>query len=291
MGLTKAEGFDFTLNYLEKGGRYAAVLKQYAEAGVTPISTPDEDVTSVIGRIVERRNNHDVLHHVNFIEMSGSELVHGIVGGETPPSVAGVRGGSKELLSNSNKKVFFILIDPTVENMKFTHFQKIYDGGGCVIGIQPEKVYVNQRTCLSKFLDWLDAESNKGLMKNVAAIHFIVTKADTMGETKEERNKKAYELLWDMYPELVQKLVALSRKAGINRTTGSEPRIFTFSLGKFYLGDLFEYDSKDSLYLVDALRHMTQGTREPSFLRKTLGLGSAVVKPLPGDYGMKIGGA
>lgn len=288
MGLTKAENYGFTINHIEQGGPYAVSLRHYAEAGVMPICTPGKYVTSINGRIVEKRDNHDVMHHVNFVEMSGDEFVHGIIGGETPPSVAEMRGGAKELLSNTNKKVFFIVVDPTMENMEYTHYQDVYNEDGCIIGIESKKVYVNQRTYLSKFLDWLDAESNKGLMKNVEAIHFIVTKADTMGETKEERNKKAHELLWDMYPELVQKLVSLCKKARLNRTTDGKPCIFTFSLGKFYLGNTFEYDSKDSLYLVDALRHMTQGTKETA-LRGMLGLGPAVVKPLSGDYGLKIG--
>ena len=184
MGLMKAEGYGFTNNYIEQGGPYAASLRLYAEASVMPTCTPRKYVTSINGRIIEKRNSHNVEHRVNFMEMSGDEFVHGIVGGETPPSVAGIRGGSKELLFNTNKKVFFILVDPTIENMEFTRYQDIYDGDGCIIGIQPEKVYINQRACLSKFLDWLDAESNKGFMKNVEAIHFLVTKAagceDTM---------------------------------------------------------------------------------------------------------------
>lgn len=287
MGLMKAEGYGFTNNYIEQGGPYAASLRQYAEAGVMPTCTPGKYVTSINGRIIEKRNSHNVEHRVNFMEMSGDEFIHGIVGGETPPSAAGIRGWSKELLSNTNKKVFFILVDPTIGNMDYTRYQDIYDGDGCIIGIQPEKVYINQRACLSKFLDWLGAESNKGLMKNVEAIHFLVTKADTMGKTEEERNEKAYELLWDMYPELVQKLVLLCGKARLNLTTDGKPRVFTFSLGKFYLGNVFEYDSRDSLYLIDVLRHMTQGIIETA-LRGILRLGPAVVKPLPGDFGVKL---
>ena len=290
MGLMRAENYDFTINYLERGGQYAASLRQYAEAGVMPRCTPGKYGTSINGRIVEKRKNQDVMHHVNFVEMSGDEFVHGIVGivgGETPSSVAGIRGGSKALLSNSNKKVIFILVDPTIENVGYTHYQDIYDRGGHIIDMQPENVYINQRACLSKFLDWLDAEANKCLLKNVEAIHFIVTKADTLGETKEERNKKAYELLQDRYPALVQKLVSLCKKARLNRTTDGTPCIFTFSLGKFYLGNTFEYDSKDSLYLIDALRHMTQGTKETA-LRNMLGLRPAIIKSLSGDYGVKL---
>ena len=42
-------------------------------------------------------------------------------------------------------------------------------------------------------------------------------------------------------------------------------KLYTFSLGKFYVGGLYEYDCTDSDRLVTAITNSTIGTKEKTF--------------------------
>lgn len=290
MGIIGANGYGYSINFREKGGPEAMALKQYLWAGVGPKATPGKYVNTINASIGEKIDDEGgfVNHNVNFVRMSGEEFVHKIANNDDTVCLKDMGDGIKELLRNSNRKVFFIVIDPTTEILRFDYFREVLDDNGNVTGIEPIAEYIYQQSCISKFVSLFECEENKAFMKQVDAIHFIVTKADTLGKTQEERSLKAHALLINHYCGAVYTLIHYCRRMKrINRTTDFQPRIFTFSLGKFYY-DGYEYDSKDSLYLIDALRHMTQGTKESKGLRKMFGHATAVVQPRPGDYGVKI---
>ena len=291
MGIIGADGYGYSINFAAKGGPEALALRRYLCAGALPNSTPGKYVTTYNASIVEKRDKEGgfVDHHVNFVRMSGEEFAEKIANNDETVSLNDMGDGAKNLLRNSNRKVFFIVIDPIYDVIKYYYHKAVYDNIGNLMGVEPVTAYIDQEESFNKFVSMFELEENKEFMKQVDAIHFIVTKADTLGDTQEERNRKAHKLLMEKYPGVVYKLVSfLRRNRRINCTTDYQPRIFTFSLGKFYLNGEYDYDSKDSLYLVYALRHMTQGTKESTGMRKLLGKASSVVQPRPGDYGMKI---
>jgi len=290
MGIIGADGYGYSINFREKGGPEAMALKRYLWEGVGPKATPGKYVNTINASIVEKLDDKGgfVDHHVNFVRMSGEEFAYKIANNDDTVCLRDMGDGINVLLRNSNRKVFFIVIDPTIEILRFDYFREVLDENGNVTDVEPIAEYICQQSCISKFVSLFECEENKAFMRQVDAIHFIITKADTLGKTQEERNNKAHDLLMDKYRGAVYSLIHYCRRTKrINRTTGFQPRIFTFSLGKFYL-DGYEYDSKDSLYLIDALRHMTQGTKESKGLRKMFGHATAVVQPSPGDYGVKI---
>lgn len=97
----------------------------------------------------------------------------------------------------------------------------------------------------------------------VDSIHFIVTKSDTLGDMRSDRNVKAGELLRANYAAAVGQLkdyIRLTQR--INRSTGFGVNAFTFSLGRFYLGDIFEIDVADTRNLIETIRNVTFGHRE-----------------------------
>lgn len=291
MGIIGADGYGYSINFAEKGGPEALALRKYLSAGAVPRATPYKYVTTYNVSIVEKRDDEGgfVDHHVNFVRMSGEEFVHKIANNDEAVSLNDMGDGVRCLLRNNNRKVFFIVIDPTIDIIRFDYYKEIFDDNGSIVDVKPYIEYVDQFACLSKFVSLFELEENKEFMKKVDAIHFIVTKADLLGGAQEERNHKAYELLLKKYRGTVVKLIEyLRRTKRINSTTDYQPRIFTFSLGKFYLDGEYDYDSKDSLYLIDALRHMTQGTKEPTGMRKLLGKASSVVQPRLGDYGIQF---
>ena len=286
MGLVNAVESGLMINVRRNGGQYADTLRQYAEMGVPFQCTPDKFIMTMTGEIIENRHNRELRHKVNFVEMSGQGLVHSIVNDDRP-EMAEVGAVANNLLRNANRKVLFILVDPTTDSLTYYYPTKFYDQDGNVIDERYSKKDISQQEFLWWFVNRLALNENKDLMKKVDAIHFIVTKADSLGRTQQERNKKASDLLWDKYSSVVKNLCDLCHKAKINSTTDGKPCVFTYSIGRFYLGNLFEYDSADSKYLIEALCHLTRGTRE-SGLRKLLGMPPATVNPVPGNSGVKI---
>ena len=270
MGLTGAAGNGYTINFREKGGPYASALQQYVQAGITPESTPGKYVTTIKSMIEEKREGKNTVvlnHHINFVEMSGEEFAHKIANNENDSiRFADMGDGTNQLLRNSNRKVFFIVIDPTVENIKFTFKKYEKDENGNVIGIRPVTEYINQLACISKFVALFEADENKEFMKKVDAIHFIVTKADTFGDDDENRKQKARDLMIDKYKQPVLNLIGYCRRTKrVNYATNFCPMVYPFSLGRFFVGGTFNYINKSTLKIINVIRYNTPAKKEESF--------------------------
>ncbi len=270
-GLVGADGcHELSFDYNQQAGLYAKLLKQYVEKGVIP----PYDVPSVLtfrGKVEEKTTQNRIIdHNFNIILPDGSQF-------ETFCNKENVDARTTRLsewFCNQNRKIFFLIVDPTIPfisegNLEYSSYQR-------------------QEKILSMFVNLFEAGENKELMKRVDAIHFIVTKADTLADTQEERSRQAHTLLTERYSSVVHRLVHYCKQTKrINHTTDYRPRIYTYSLGKFYLKDAFEYDSKDSLYLIKALCHMTYGRKEPTSMNKIF-KPMAVVRPKHCDYGFEI---
>ena len=122
---------------------------------------------------------------------------------------------------------------------------------------------ISQLDILNKFVSLFDMDENQDIMDRVDAIHFVVTKADTLGDGRQERVDKAYELLTSTYAGPVGMLKAYCTKSKrINYSSHYSPLVFTFSLGKFYLGDVFTFDKTETLEIIDIIRKVTSGERQ-----------------------------
>ena len=176
--------------------------------------------------------------------------------------------GATNLLANDNRKVFFIIVDGTGDRVKFEYEEEVKDIEGNVIAKPVKTKYLSQLSTLNKFMGFFELPENQEIMSKVDAIHFIVTKADTLGD-RTVRDQKARELLQHQYSGPVEKLKDLCRESKrINRATRYSPHVFTFSLGSFHLGEVFSFDNVDSLEFVNAIREMTAGRRSKTFLDK-----------------------
>lgn len=65
-------------------------------------------------------------------------------------------------------------------------------------------------------------------------------------EERQSRNDLAVKIVMDKYSDVVRKLKNICKKYNINMTTGNSPRVLDFSLGKFYMGNVYDYDRADS---------------------------------------------
>ena len=114
----------------------------------------------------------------------------------------------------------------------------------------------------------LENEKNADIMKKVDSIHIIMTKSDTLGDAV-EREEKALQIFNSKYKSnILEPLLDLCKEYNINSHTGFRPKLYTFSLGTFYVGGLYEYEQADSNKLVIAIRNSTQSERKENLWDK-----------------------
>lgn len=255
MGLLSSEHMNW--NSVKFGGAYGCRLQELCDAGLTPTRTTGNFATLVNGTITDPSNS--VVHPVNLIDIAGEGFANKIA--KNPDAIvtfADMGTGMPEMVSNSNEKVFFLTIDPTADLVSYNARIEKSDGT-----VEFERNTVSQKQTFQKFLDILSDPSNSEIMKKVRAIHVIVTKADSLCEDRAGRNDIAV-LKMRQYAHSVNKLKELcsSNKYDINLTTNNAPHVLTFSLGRFYMGGIFDYDSTDSDSLLETIGRLTTGSRK-----------------------------
>ena len=265
MGLTGANGQGYTLNMRVQGGPYASALQQYVNAGITPGRTFGRFVTTINGQVNETtRRGNIVSHRINLVEMSGEEFALRIAGNQDV-AFTNMGVGATNLLANANRKVFFIIVDSTKDMVKVEYVEEVKDAEGNVIDERIRKKYISQLDILNKFVSLFELPENQEIMKRVDAIHFVVTKADMLGD-RTVRLDRARELLKTKYAGPVEQLKNYCRQTKrINYSTGYKPQVFTFSLGQFFLGDVFKFDTSETIKIVDTIRTVTGGVTERTF--------------------------
>ena len=233
------------------GGSYAEALRQYTDCGIVSPSTLDNSVTTLKTTIITDEHT-PIEHKVNFVEMSGNHILD---------MVEDNGGHSKEennsdianLLHNNNRKVFFLIIDPTTKNIELNREYDEYDEQTGEKIHKLKYVVFNQKIFMQKIVNIFQDTANSDIMRKVDSIHIILTKADTFGE-RLQREEKALGYFNDHYGiNVTLPLVDLCKKYHINCNSNYRPKLFTFSLGKFYVGGLYEYDPIDSELLINTI--------------------------------------
>jgi hypothetical protein len=212
------------------------------------------------------KDESDVLHNINLVEMAGEEFAFKIANNEANNTTfADMGDGAPGLLSNGNRKVFFIIIDPSRDQVYQTRYVQCVEPDGTVY-FDTQEFSVDQYDCIHRLVDIFGLDSNKKVMRNVEAIHFIVTKADTLSADHEQREQIATNIVKGRYQMLVDMLAQTCQNIGINLSDNGRPRLYTFSLGKFHPGNLFEYDNTDAAQISNAIASYTMGNQNVSFM-------------------------
>ena len=249
MGLSRCNKLH--VNLAASGGEYAAAIQQHVDVGVTVPPTPIECLPTIEAAIYKP----SAFLRTNLVDLSGMDIcdfaqdLDQIVTFERLDSVVG------KLLRNNNRKVFFLIIDPTKDAIGRILYETIdgYDENGMAITYL-EPYVITQKIFLQKIIDFFKDSRNSEMMKKIDAIHIIMTKADILSKNKAEREKKASNIFNNKYGrDILDPLSDLCKKYSINKNTRYFPQLYTFSLGKFYIGGLYEYDSDDSNTLARVL--------------------------------------
>lgn len=253
MGLLGSKNFVYDNAASGPGGTYADNLSIYRRHNKAPGRTYGNFVAQIQG--VVYRDNSETVYPINLIEMSGEEFAMKIaLNPENLVDFEDMGTGATKILTSDNRKIIFIVIDPTADGLiKLSSTLK--DGS-------PVTRIVEQDIIITKMVNMLI--KNPKVLKNTNAIHFILTKSDTLG-SRDERDKIAVERIRQLYGKTIMTLRDICKTYSINKSTDYQPSLFTFSLGEFHVGDLFEYDSYDADKLMNIVTSMAQGRKEKGF--------------------------
>lgn len=237
-------------------GRYAGGLDDYRDYGKVPPST-NQDFVAVINGTINDSNNSEIKHPVNLIDMAGETFANKIANNpDCTLTFEDMGEGVPEILQNDNDKVFFIVVDPTRDLVK----------------LQSTGNYVSQANTMKRFVDLFS--SDEKLMNKVKGIHFIVTKSDMLDENSDHpdlfrRNELAKNKM-RQYGNILNYLKDMCKpsKFNINVNSNNLPRLYPFSLGRFYLGGIFDYDPCDSDKIIRVISNSSYGVKETGFMYK-----------------------
>ena len=233
------------------GSPYAEALRQYSDYGMVLPCTPDDFVT-ILKTTIKTDEHTPIEHNVNFVEMSGNHFLDMVKdNGEHPKKED--NGDIAHLLHNDNRKIFFLIIDPIINNIKLNLEYDEYDEQTGEKIHKLKYAVVNQKILMQKIVNIFQDPANSDIMRKVDSIHIIITKADIFGE-RLQRREKALDYFNNHYAmNIVSPLIGVCRDYNINCNSNYRPKLFTFSLGKFYVGGLYEYDSIDSELLIQTI--------------------------------------
>ena len=269
MGMSRSNSLH--INLASGGGDYAAALQQYTDVGVTVPRTPGTFVTTLEATISSVSDQGGAVHRINLVEMSGEEFAFDIA--NNPDKIftfEQMGSGATLLLKNDNRKVFFLIIDPTANVVRINREIVVQDGfdeetGEPITHTDLQYCVVNQRTLIQKMVDLFTDPGNAEIMKKVDSIHIIMTKSDTLGNPV-EREEKALNIFQQKFSgDILKPLIDLCEEYNINSRTNFHPNLYTFSLGTFYVGGLYEYEQTDSDRLVVAIKNSTQSVKKKSW--------------------------
>lgn len=269
MGMSRSNSLH--INLASGGGDYAAALQQYTDVGVTVPRTPGTFVTTLEATISSVADQGEAVHKINLVEMSGEEFAFDIA--NNPDKIftfEQMGSGATRLLRNDNRKVFFLIIDPTANVVRINREVEVKDGfdeetGQPITHTELQYCVVNQRTLIQKMVDLFKDPGNAEIMKKVDSIHIIMTKSDTLGNPV-EREERALNIFQQKFSgDILKPLIDLCEEYNINSRTHFHPNLYTFSLGTFYVGGLYEYEQTDSDRLVIAIKNSTQSIKKKSW--------------------------
>lgn len=269
MGMSRSNSLH--INLASGGGDYAAALQQYTDVGVTVPRTPGTFVTTLEATISSVSDQGGAVHKINLVEMSGEEFAFDIA--NNPDRIftfEQMGSGATQLLKNDNRKVFFLILDPTANVVRINREIVVQDGfdedtGEPITHTDLQYCVVNQRTLIQKMVDLFTDPGNAEIMKKVDSIHIIMTKSDTLGNPV-EREEKALNIFQQKFSgDILKPLIDLCEEYNINSRTNFHPNLYTFSLGTFYVGGLYEYEQTDSDRLVVAIENSTPSVKKKSW--------------------------
>lgn len=234
-------GIDPTLEY------YSGLLKA-VQAHKPPESTAT-DTISYISMDVPAGENGSRTGKLNFVEISGEamkRLADSIMTAGQAGSAVWKELGASQILSNNNSKILFFLLDYNT-----------------IANAEDDMDVLDQELTLNTALQVLTNDgsgkdnSKRCTMSKVESVAVLLTKADLMGtDNEEERTNIALDYLQNNFKGFMNTLTQVCQRFDINRNNGNMPLIFTFSAGKFYVGNTLMFNDVDARNLAHRIERL-----------------------------------
>ena len=222
-----------------QGKKYSDELIKLAKLGYVPEPTStDVDTVNFISADIKHNNT---TYPFNFIEMSGEYFKKAYDNNDIDGTI-----GAKGYLSNNNRKIIYMFID----------YQK--EIGGIDINELGD-----QGAVLASVLDLLEKD---GTLEKTDSLQIIVTKSDKMPVVnRSDRSQHVLEFLKENHRSLLNRIKSLAEKYNWN-VINEEAKVLIhpFSLGKFYLGKTYDFDSQDSNKLIEIMVQTAQKEKKKS---------------------------
>lgn len=249
MGLLQSGRFQF--NPVVADGEYGEILQNYVDNGYMPPQTLENFVAICTGSVIDSKG---INHAVNIIDMAGEDFAVQIARNpEGKVSFADMGHSAAKLLDSRHRKLFFVVIDPTGDKVTLQRPVYQYDDEGNVVNILEFKdIPIYQNQTLNRLVNLFSDPQNAAVMKKVDGIHFLMTKADTLdpeGEGQEIKEAAARKkIMSNKYRSQVEHVKRLCDESELDLPA---PRLFLFSLGNFFVGNVFEFDPTDADTILD----------------------------------------
>ncbi len=95
-------------------------------------------------------------------------------------------------------------------------------------------------------------------MSRVETVAIILTKSDLMGKDNiNERMAEAQRYLTTNFRAFLKDLEMTCKQHGCNKANDYKLYFLTFSLGKFFVGNSFEFDPRDSREIINFIKTVT----------------------------------
>lgn len=224
--------------------QYYHGLLRAVKAHKPPESTAT-DTISYISMDVPAGENRTRTAKLNFVEISG-EAVNGLAQSIAPGQNANAvwrELGASNVMANNNTKILFFLLD----------YNTIANAG------EGEDV-LNQELTLNTVLHVLTNDgkgkdnSNGCTLSKVESVAILLTKCDLMETSDEqERQNIAMEYLQQNFRGFMNTLENYCQRFRINDNNQNRPLIFTFSAGKFFVGNTLLFDDYDARRLASRI--------------------------------------
>ncbi len=248
MGLCGAEGRGILCSGDRNG---AGLFKEYLENRLVP---PANGCNIVLNAYLT-----DYQKNINLIDIIGHQFI-----GTVFSKGHKILDDEKWIyLRNPNRKSLLLLIDCALkeDSVIWKYMETFRDEKGDIL-YRPRKAQLSLTEIYMRYINLFSKPENKEIMDKVDSIHFVVTQVDLIGKTHEEQLRKARNLVQTHYRSLVEAVKAYCRQTKrINASTGFDPCVFTYSLGKFYVGDVYEYNVNPSIEFINILGGIATGNK------------------------------
>lgn len=242
---------------------YAQFFNLYLEAGkIVPVTPRTMAMPVPVSNIKSQR--------FNLIDYGGIQLVEDILCNKDHiVKISEIDTALSHLLSNGNRKIFFIIIDPTAKVLRYSREVVVgHDEETGLPLIELEYPAVDQRTLIQMMVNLFEFPGNSEIMKKVDAIHIIMAKSDTLGNPA-EREEKALRIFNERYADdIMEPLKDLCKRYKINKSDNYTPILYTFSLGKIYPGGLFDFNPADADALANVISNCSHSSTKYNLLTK-----------------------